>query len=61
MSNNVNGNHIISWLEKTGNEIIFPSKPTSRRSEAVIDFGLTHDANGWNCETLDEGTSDHYP
>ncbi|CAF4136311.1 unnamed protein product, partial [Rotaria sordida] len=61
MSNNVSGNHLVSWLEQTGNEMIFPSKPTSRRSDAVIDFGITHDANGWNCETLDEGTSDHYP
>lgn len=59
--NNTAGIHINSWLEATGNDIIAPSKPTSRRSSAVIDFGLTHDATEWNSEVLNEGTSDHWP
>ncbi|CAM4851190.1 unnamed protein product, partial [Rotaria magnacalcarata] len=34
--------------------MILPDKPTSRRSDAIIDFGLTHDATGWHTEVLDE-------
>ncbi|CAF1627379.1 unnamed protein product, partial [Rotaria sp. Silwood1] len=59
--NNDSGNKIASWLEKTGNSMIVPNKPTSRRSNSIIGFGLTHDASGWITEVLDEGTSDHYP
>ena len=59
--NNVSGNRVATWLEETGNEMIIPNKPTSRRSDARIDFGLTHDATGWQTEVLDEGTSDHFP
>ena len=41
--------------------MIIPNKPTSRRSSATIDFGLTHDAEGWCSEVIDEGTFDHFP
>ena len=61
VTNNTNGNHLVSWLEQTGNEMIFPYKATSRRSKAIIDFGITHDACGWNSEVLEEGSSDHHP
>ena len=60
-TNSANGNQIAAWLEQTGNEMIIPNKPTSRRSGAIIDFGLTHDAEGWYSEVIDEGTSDHFP
>ncbi|CAF3260297.1 unnamed protein product, partial [Rotaria sp. Silwood2] len=60
-TNNASGNRIITWLGETGNEMILPNKPTSRRSDAIIDFGITHDATGWHTEVLDEGTSDHFP
>ncbi|CAF3875077.1 unnamed protein product [Rotaria sp. Silwood1] len=60
-TNNDSGNQIASWLEQTGNSMILPNKSTSRRSNSIIDFGLTHDASGWITEVLDEGTSDHYP
>ncbi|CAF2955105.1 unnamed protein product [Rotaria sp. Silwood2] len=59
--NNVSGNQIASWLELTGNEMIIPDKPTSRRSNSIIDFGLTHDATGWYTEVVEDGTSDHFP
>ena len=59
--NNVNGNRIAAWLEQTGNEMIVPNKATSRRSNAIIDFGITHDTKGWYSEVLDEGSSDHFP
>ncbi|CAF3716351.1 unnamed protein product [Rotaria sp. Silwood1] len=59
--NSVSGNLIVSWLELTGNEMIIPDKPTSRRSNSIIDFGLTHDATGWHTEVLEDGTSDHLP
>ena len=59
--NNTSGVHMINWLEETGNDLIMPIKPTSRRSEAVIDFGISHDANEWTSEVLHEGTSDHWP
>ncbi|CAF4647005.1 unnamed protein product [Rotaria socialis] len=52
-TNNMNGNHLVSWLEKIGNEIIIRSKPTSSRSTGVIDFGITHDTNDWKSEVLD--------
>ncbi|CAF4096400.1 unnamed protein product [Rotaria sordida] len=52
--NNNSGNQIASWLEQTGNSMILPNKSTSRRSNSIIDFGLTHDASGWITEVLDE-------
>ena len=59
--NNPSGNQLFAWLEHIGVEIISPNKATSRRSDSVIDFGITHDASGWNAEVLEEGTSDHRP
>ncbi|CAF4061927.1 unnamed protein product, partial [Rotaria magnacalcarata] len=44
--NNTSGVHLLNWFESTGNEIIAPTKPTSKRSDAIIDFGITHDAKG---------------
>ncbi|CAF1362874.1 unnamed protein product [Rotaria sordida] len=40
---------------------MFPAAPTSRRSDAIIDFAITQDKIGWTCEVIDEGTSDHFP
>lgn len=59
--NNTSGIHIFDWLEATGNDLIVPQKATSKRSNSIIDFGLTHDATGWNSEVLEEATSDHWP
>ena len=59
--NNSSGTHVLNCLESTGNEMIVPKKPTSRKSDAIIDFGITHDATGWNTEVLSEGNSDHSP
>jgi hypothetical protein len=59
--NNTSGVHLFNWLEETGNEILAPSSNTSRRSDAIIDFGVTHDAAEWTSEVLNEGTSDHWP
>ncbi|CAM4841450.1 unnamed protein product [Rotaria magnacalcarata] len=59
--NNTSGVHLQNWLEETGHELILPNKPTSRRSNSIIDFGITKDATDWNSEVLNEGTSDHYP
>ena len=58
---NSSGNLIVTWLELTGTEMIIPDSPTSRRSSAIIDFGITHDNTGWTSEAIDEGTSDHLP
>jgi hypothetical protein len=41
--------------------MIFPNQPTSKRSSSIIDFGITHDAQGWKTETIKEGSFDHYP
>ncbi|CAF3364924.1 unnamed protein product [Rotaria socialis] len=60
-NNNTSGVHLQNWLEATGNELIVPQKATSKRSDSIIDFGITCDATGWTSEVLDEGTSDHYP
>ncbi|CAM4779410.1 unnamed protein product, partial [Rotaria magnacalcarata] len=60
-SNNTCGVHLLNWFETTGNEIIASTKPTSKRSDAIIDFGITNDSNGWTSEVLNEGTSDHFP
>lgn len=59
--NNTSGVHIIDWIEETGNDLILPTTPTSKRSKSIIDFGITHDSNGWSTEVLREGTSDHWP
>ncbi len=40
--NKPSGLHLYNWLEATGNELIVPNKATSKRSESVIDFGITH-------------------
>lgn len=50
--NNTSGVHLQNWLEETGCDIIAPKQPTSRRSAAIIDFGITHDASEWNTEVL---------
>lgn len=60
-TNNTSGLHLKNWLESTGNVMLTPSKSTSKRSNAIIDFGITHDANDWTSEVLKEGTSDHFP
>ncbi|CAF2073397.1 unnamed protein product [Rotaria magnacalcarata] len=60
-NNNASGVRILNWLEVTGNELIVPQKATSKRSDSIIDFGITRDATGWTSEVLNEGTSDHYP
>jgi hypothetical protein len=59
--NNTSGNKIKEWTEKEGLNILYPSKPTSKKSKSIIDFGIGIDITGWSAETLDEGTSDHYP
>ena len=59
--NNTSGVHTINWLEATGNDMIVPNSITSRRSDSIIDFGISHDATGWNSQVLNEGTSDHWP
>ena len=59
--NNKTGNELLNWVEQTGTEVIAPTQATSRRSDSIIDFGITHDAQGWQIEVLDEGTSDHKP
>lgn len=59
--NNPTGIQLKNWLESSGCEMIHPNKPTSKKSEAIIDFAITHDASGWKADTLGEGSSDHYP
>jgi hypothetical protein len=56
-----NKNSYQIWLVDSGCELIFPNQPTSKRSSSIIDFGITHDAQGWKAETLKDGSSDHYP
>ena len=58
---NPSGNQLFHWFEHSGVEISSPNKATSRRPDSVIDFGITHDASGWNAEVLEEGTSDRRP
>ena len=43
---NTGGIHLLNWLENTGNELITPSKATSKWSSSIIDFSITHDASG---------------
>ncbi|CAM4855057.1 unnamed protein product [Rotaria socialis] len=52
IKNNTSGNQLAQWIENSGVEIINPGKATSRRSEAIIDFGITNDASGWQTEDL---------
>lgn len=59
--NNTSGNELYRWLEESGMEVIAPMEATSRRSDAIIDFGITHDSSKWKIEVLEEGTSDHRP
>ncbi|CAF2113918.1 unnamed protein product [Rotaria magnacalcarata] len=59
--NNTSDVHLQNSLESTENELIIPSKATSKRSNAIIHFGITQDASGWISEVLDEGTSEHFP
>ncbi|CAF1424466.1 unnamed protein product, partial [Rotaria magnacalcarata] len=59
--NNTSGVQLQNWLESTGNELIISNKATPKRSNAIIDFGITQDASGWISEVLGEGTSDHFP
>ncbi|CAF2110486.1 unnamed protein product, partial [Rotaria magnacalcarata] len=58
---NTSGSHLRNWLESTGNVMITPTKSTSKRSNAIINFGITHNASDWTSEVLNEGTSDHFP
>ncbi|CAF2975346.1 unnamed protein product [Rotaria socialis] len=60
-TNNSSGNDLKSWLDEKGYQLIASIKPTSKRSDAVIDFGITNDATRWRSEAIIEGTSDHYP
>ncbi|CAF1151065.1 unnamed protein product [Adineta steineri] len=41
--------------------MIKPNKATSKRSDSIIDFGISQNASGWTSEVLDEGESDHWP
>ncbi|CAF4248360.1 unnamed protein product, partial [Rotaria socialis] len=49
-NNNASGVQLRNWLDNTGCEMIYPNQPTSKRSTAVIDFGITHNADGWKAE-----------
>ena len=60
-ANNSSGISLNDWLEERGCVGMFPEKPTSRRSNAIIDFAITQDKSGWSCDVIDEGTSDHFP
>ena len=59
--NNATGSQVKAWLECTGCEMIYPNQPTSKKSSAIIDFGITHNASGWQAQVVKEGTSDHFP
>ncbi len=48
-------------MELTFFDLNFTPKATSKRSDSIIDFGITHDEVGWNIEVLEEATSDHWP
>ncbi|CAF4805545.1 unnamed protein product [Rotaria sp. Silwood1] len=52
--NNLSVNRIKEWIENEGWHILYPSKPTSKKSKSIIDFAIGQDINGWNAETLDE-------
>jgi hypothetical protein len=59
--NNTSGNQLKDWLDRNGCDLVHSSKPTSKRSESIIDFAITFDGSGWKAEVLNEGTSDHFP
>ncbi|CAM4986108.1 unnamed protein product, partial [Rotaria socialis] len=59
--NNTSGIHLFDWLEATGNDLILPTSSTSKRSNAIIDFGITDSSQGWRSQVLNEATSDHWP
>ncbi|CAM4963572.1 unnamed protein product [Rotaria socialis] len=59
--NNTSGIHLFDWLEATGNDLILPTSSTSKRSNAIIDFGITDSSQGWLSQVLNEATSDHWP
>ncbi|CAF3458508.1 unnamed protein product [Rotaria socialis] len=56
-NNNASGVQMKTWLENTGCEMIYPNQPTSKRSSAVIDFGIAHNAYGWKADVIKEGRS----
>lgn len=45
-SNNSSGISLDDWLNENGCVGIFPSKPTAKRSNAIIDFAITQDKSG---------------
>ena len=59
--NNSSGVVLNEWMGENGCVNIHPNKPTSKRSNAIIDFAITQDDSGWTCDVIDEGTSDHFP
>lgn len=61
MRNSTSGNHIYQWSVETGSKILVPNKATSRRSDTIIDFGITNSKEGWTIEVREDGTSDHRP
>ncbi|CAF4287555.1 unnamed protein product, partial [Rotaria sp. Silwood2] len=60
-TNNASENALKCWLDEKGYQLIALIKPTSKISDAVINFAITNDAARWRSETIIEGTSDHYP
>ncbi|CAF1120806.1 unnamed protein product [Adineta ricciae] len=63
--NNGCGIILKEWIEKNGYEGIFPSVPTSKRSDAIIDFGIGYSSIGWSHEqekstTCGVNIEDHY-
>jgi hypothetical protein len=46
-SNSTGGNELKCWLDEKGSQIIAPSKPTSQRTDAIIDFGVINDDTRW--------------
>jgi hypothetical protein len=44
--NNKSGNELFNWIEQSGIEMVYPHKATSRKSDAILDFGITHNKRG---------------
>jgi hypothetical protein len=59
--NNVSGNKLKEWMDDNGFEVIHCNRPTSKKSNSVIDFGIGKNIEKWSVDRLEEGTSDHYP
>ena len=59
--NNTSGIQLYDWIGNNGCDIVFPDKPTSKRSDSIIDFAISTIPDEWSADVLDEGTSDHYP